>query len=72
MPWRNLDATILIEQPPDVEYASGLFYVTDRVGSCIVRRCYLPHTFLKAMREAKRAVDAFHAHETVVPLERSA
>jgi hypothetical protein len=47
MPCWNLDATILLEEPPDVEVRGGLVYVTDRIGSLTIRRCFRVSTFAK-------------------------
>jgi hypothetical protein len=56
MPCQNLDATILLEQPPDIEIRAGLVYVTDRVGSVTIRRCFRVSTFVRLVRSGSEAV----------------
>jgi len=53
------DATILLEEPPEVEFNGGLFYVTDRIGGLVIRRCMRPNTFLKLVKRGKMAIDEF-------------
>lgn len=65
----NMDATILLEQPSDIEEIDGLFYVTDRVGTLIIRRCFRPSTFFKGQRRADEVARAFVAkHRGIVDL----
>jgi hypothetical protein len=64
MPCGNLDATILVERPPDIEIIGGLVYVTDRIGSLTIRRCFRPHTFMLLVRAGKRVADEFFASES--------
>lgn len=65
MACENLDATILLEEPPDFEFVGGLVYVTDRIGSCTIRRCMRASTFFVAIGEA---VGLAREYGTVVPL----
>lgn len=55
----QLDATILLEEPPEIEFIDGLFYVTDRVGNLVIRRCLRPSTFLKGVRRGMEAAKCF-------------
>jgi hypothetical protein len=72
MPCGNLDATILVERPPDFEIVDGLVYVTDRIGSCTIRRCFRPHTFLRSLKISERMVKEWLANDAceIIPLPR--
>jgi hypothetical protein len=56
MPCGNLDATILVERPPDFEIVDGLVYVTDRIGSCTIRRCFRVSSFRRSLSLASEAI----------------
>lgn len=49
MPCEHMDATILLERPPEFEIIDGLIYVTDRVGSLTIRRCMRPSAFMRSI-----------------------
>jgi hypothetical protein len=51
-----MDATILVERPPDFEIIDGLVYITDRIGSLTIRRCLRPSTFRRSMLAATEAM----------------
>ena len=59
------DATIFIEQPPEIEFREGLFFVTDRIGELVIRRCFTPHTFMKMVRRGQKAAAEFHSASVV-------
>jgi hypothetical protein len=56
MPCGNLDATILVERPPDFEIVDGLVYVTDRIGSCTIRRCFRVSAFRQLLCQGSEAL----------------
>lgn len=65
----GLDATILLEEVPSVECVDGLFYITDRIGGLVIRRCLRPHTFLALVRRGQSAASEWLASkDTVVDL----
>jgi hypothetical protein len=70
--WRNLDATVFVEQPTQIEYLDGHFIVTDNFGGTTLRRCYSPHVFLASFRTANAALAQWQAEqENVVPLRQA-
>jgi hypothetical protein len=75
----SLDATILIEDVPEVEVIDGLVYITDRIGGLVIRRCFRPGTFVRAIAEyasVARKLDVLRRAGTgsgvVVPLRHAA
>jgi hypothetical protein len=46
----RFDATILLEQAPEIEEIDGLFFITDRIGNLVIRRCFRPSTFHMLVR----------------------
>ena len=60
----ELDATIFVEQPNEVEYRDNLFHVTIRFGKTVVRRVYNPTTFMASLLAAEQAFAAFQAEQT--------
>lgn len=67
MPCQNLDATILLEAPPDFEIVDGLVYITDRIGSLTIRRVMRPHAFELSMRKCQQMLADWHVRRVVVP-----
>jgi hypothetical protein len=65
---RNLDATILLEQPPDVTYEDGLFYITDTIGSLTIRRCMRRAAFLTSIANFVELARQHGRSGEVVPL----
>jgi hypothetical protein len=55
----QLDATILLEQAPEIEIIDGLVYITDRIGGLVIRRCFRPSTFLKTVQKFQRVAHDF-------------
>lgn len=64
--WRNLEATMFIEEPPTFEFHDGLFFVTYRCGTSTIRFTMLPNIYLRAVKGSKRAENGFHAGESHV------
>jgi hypothetical protein len=54
--WRNLDATVFVEHPTQIEYLDGHFLVVDNFGGTTLRRCYSPHVFLASLKGANAAL----------------
>lgn len=50
----SLDATILLETPPEFEIREGLVYITDVIGGLVIRRVMRPHTFERSMRHCAK------------------
>lgn len=72
MPCNNLDATILLETPPDVTYEGGLFYITDTIGSLVIRRCFRPRTFIQLVKNGQEALGALNKDlARVLPFKNS-
>lgn len=72
MAYNGLVGAVLVEEIGEYEYVDGLFYVTYPSDTAPVRRCYRPHTFLKAIECARRAVEKMYAErENVVELRRA-
>lgn len=63
MSCNNMDATILLERPPDFEIIDGLVYITDRIGSLTIRRCLRPSAFQRCMRDASEAIAKWQAEQ---------
>lgn len=68
----GLDATILLENPPEVEVIDGLFYVTDRIGGLVIRRCFRPAAFIKAVRQCQKLAAEWQLGSTSVVQIRAA
>jgi hypothetical protein len=62
----RFDATILLEQPPDIEEIDGLFYFTDKVGGLTIRRVMRPSAFLRSLANCKRLAAEFAGGGCVV------
>ncbi len=69
---QNMDATILLERPPDIEVVDGLVYVTDRIGSLTIRRCFRPSTFRRMYLAANEVIAKWQVDQLdkVVPIPR--
>ena len=61
--WRNLDATVFVERPTEIEYRDGLFHVTDRYGDATFRRVYCPQVFMASLLQAEQAMAAWQAEQ---------
>lgn len=70
MACQNLDATILLERPPEIEIKDGIVYITDQVGSLTIRRCLRPRTFamLVALGSETLAKWRLEQMDKIVPL----
>jgi hypothetical protein len=66
----NLEAEMFASVAPEFEVRDGMFLCTQRVGGMVLRFVYPPATFLKAIRSASRASDAFRQGCNVVPLRK--
>lgn len=74
MPFRNIDATVFAEAPPDIEFHDGLFFITYRVGTTnTFRLCMVPNIFFKTTEVWRRAGDQFERHGTasVLPFAKA-
>jgi hypothetical protein len=70
MACQNLDATILVERPPEIEIRDGIVYVTDRIGSLTIRRCFRTHTFAVVLAVSSEVLAKWRIDQLdkVVPL----
>lgn len=50
-------ACVLLEDAPEIEFRSGMFYIIDDNGARAIR----PHAFLKAFQRAAQAIQDYHA-----------
>jgi hypothetical protein len=62
----RFDATILLEQAPEIEEIDGLFFITDRIGGLVIRRCFRPSTFHMLVQAGQRAAREFAERQNVV------
>lgn len=54
---RKLEPAILVEEPPEVEFRGGVFYVRDGAGC----RAMLPTTFFVGFQNASKAMQDYWA-----------
>lgn len=56
MPFSNLDAVMLVNEPPEFTYSGGLFHIKQRYSeTCVIERVMRPSVFLLALRRAAEA-----------------
>lgn len=60
MPAHELDAVFYVARVPSIAYGEGAFHVAYEVGKCRFEFAMPPSVFLKALRDANKASDAFH------------
>ena len=48
----NLDARFFVEEPPDIEYRDGLFFVCQTIGDYRFERVMRPGVYMAALKHA--------------------
>lgn len=68
---REFCGAILLEEPPTVEYKSGLFYIIDAEG---IVRAMRPNVFFRTFQHCATAIQDYHATEgaEIIPISPAA
>lgn len=61
-----VEAIFYVEEPPEVEFRGGMFYVTQTVGGYRFVRVMQPSTLLKAARRFQQAANLFSRGASVI------
>jgi len=68
MPHR-LDASFYVEEPPEVEYRDGLFFIVQMVGGYRFERVMRPATFARTVWKFEQALSQFRGNAKVIPVD---
>ena len=61
--WKFFDATIFLDEVPEIDYCDGLFFISVRYGENVIRRCYKPHIFLRAKQLGDAAIAKWQSEQ---------
>jgi len=65
----SLEASFYVDEPPEIEYRDGLFFVATTIGGMRFERVMLPSTFAKSVWRSQQALALFRGGANVVELK---
>jgi len=68
MPHR-LDASFYVDEPPEIEYRDGLFFIVQMVGGYRFERVMRPNTLARTVWRFEQALALFRRGDNVIELK---